>query len=122
MIDVSPSKWTLRHTMTYGDKTLRVPIKFPWYFRNQLIKVSFHCPNLKSHWYRAGYLRQFANGKDQLKSVLVPLNASTIFCFPTVSDYYTLLWSPVPWVPSGLLQVREYLDPLTEEDLQQFQL
>lgn len=122
MIDVGSNKWALRHMLTYGEKTLRVPIKFPWYFRSQLIKITVHCPTAKNNWYRAGYLRQFANGKDQLKSVIVPLNSPAIFCLPTVADYYTLLWSPVPWLPRGNVQIREYTDPLTEEDLQQFQL
>lgn len=60
-------------------------------------------------WRKAGWLKQLDwTTHQELSSRIVPLNQDTVLIFPLVTNSYSLVFTPVKWLPNLTVKVYEY--------------
>ncbi len=114
---LEPINWKLRCNRMYGVRgarpslTLCTGLKFPLL----RIEASFKQSDLIP---RAGTIQQVVNGVKSEKQI-IPFE-NRYYVFPTDLVPYSLFWSPIASLPSGYLQVWEYVGELSQSILNQF--
>lgn len=98
--------WLLVGVVTFNNPKTDLTVGLFQILNNRIVRIKTVSSTARN-WRRGCYMKQVID-QSEVGSYVVPLNQETIFELSRLVDTYTLVFTPIRWLPDLVVWIYEY--------------